>query len=744
MNFITDIAIILIAAGLFTIISRVLNLPRFLGYVIAGVLLGPRVGIVPISSMENVEEWSEIGLIFLLFTLGLELNFYKLKRMSVNVLIAAGGKIFGMLFVGVIVGLASGHTVVESVFLGSVLSMSSSVFIERIYHDMGVEYVPHAKILFDSLKISDLVAMVLMVVLTGIVLGRGHEGVGVLWELMKLLLFLVLCFGIGITFLPVFFRWVHKYVNDEVVLIVAIGLCFAMVELTVLAGFSVDLGAFIMGAVLSCSMEGERIEKSIVHIRDLFAAIFFVSIGMMVDPMVVYANWQTVLILSLITIVGGVVFATVGGVAAGEDVKTAVQMGLSQSMLGEFAFIIAALGCSLGVLSDFIHPVIVTVSVITTFVVTFFIKWMNPLSECLCSILPSAWKAKWAVKADNQRKSTIAVETEWKKIIKSYVLRMIFYGMVSLVVLWMISIYAPDWMRAWFPHKSMVSYKVMCTVFTLLIMSPFLLGMVMRRTTMEASLHKLENYKKQNRHIIHFYSYLKVVIAALIVTSVFYVYFHWHHSWLILVFVLAFGILYATSTLFVMGRLERLFVRNLNSKEAEEKEKRPITAAMQEKLARYDVRVEAVEVQPEYRYIGKTLREMPFRHVADVNVVEIRRGNKRIRVPAGGEMIYPHDILVAVGTTEQLNEFRSIVAANTLPPYADEHPEFEVRKFLLPEQHEWTHKTLRQIKMRSYGCMVVSIMREGNIYTNPLADDMLLPGDMLWIAGEKENIDFIL
>ncbi len=744
MNFITDIAIILIAAGLFTIISRVFKLPRFLGYVVAGVLLGPRVGIVPISGMDNVEEWSEIGLIFLLFTLGLELNFYNLKRMSVNVLIAAAGKIFGMLFVGVIVGLVSGHTVVESVFLGSVLSMSSSVFIERIYHDMGREQASHAKMLFDSLKISDLVAMVLMVVLTGIVLGRGHEGVGILWELMKLLLFLVLCFGIGITFLPVFFRWVHKYVNDEVVLIVAIGLCFAMVEITVHVGFSVDLGAFIMGAVLSCSMEGERIEKSIVHIRDLFAAIFFVSIGMMVDPMVVYAHWQMVLVLSLITIVGGVLFATIGGMAAGEDIKTAVQMGLSQSMLGEFAFIIAALGCSLGVLSSFIHPVIVAVSVITTFVVTFFIKWMEPISKCLCSILPSSWKAKWALKTDNLRNSTIAVETEWKKIIKSYVLQLGFYGMVSIVILWILSIYAPKWLYTWLPGKNLIYYNIMSCVITLLVMSPFLLGMVRRRMSTEHTLHKLENYKKQNRNIILFYSYLKVVLAAVIVTAVFYVYFQWHYAWLILVWVLAASALYGVSRWYAMSRLERLFVHNLNSKEAEEKEKRPITAAMQEKLARYDVHVEGMEVQPEFKYIGKTLREMPFRHVADVNVVEIRRGNRRIRVPAGGEMIYPHDLLVAVGTTEQLHEFRSIVEANTLPPYADEHPEFEVRKFILPHNHKWAHKTLRQIKMRTYACMVVSIMRDEHIYTNPLPDDELLPGDMLWIAGEKENIDFIL
>ena len=295
---ITDLALILASAGLMTLIFKRLKQPSVLGYIVAGILAGPHITLTPtVIDSGNIQTWADIGVVFLLFALGLEFSFKKLMKVGGPAIIAALTIIVGMVVLGFIVGVAMGWKQMDSIFLGGMLAMSSTSIIYKAFEDLGLRTQRFTGLVFGILVIEDLVAIVLMVMLSTMAVSKNFEGMEMVYSIGKLLFFLLLWFLTGIYIIPTFFRRTRLLMGDETLLIVSLGLCFLMVVFATAVGFSSALGAFVMGSILAETIEAEKIERLVKPVKDLFAAIFFVSVGMMVDPgMIAQYIWPIVII----------------------------------------------------------------------------------------------------------------------------------------------------------------------------------------------------------------------------------------------------------------------------------------------------------------------------------------------------------------------------------------------------------------------------------------------------------------
>ena len=742
LSLVTELAIILIAAGVFTVISKALKQPLILGYIVAGFLVGPHLGLFPQFSAESVHQWSEIGIIFLLFNLGLEFSFKKLLKVGSSAILAAGTKCIGMFVVGIVAGKALGWTMMESVFFGGLLSMSSTTIIIKAYDDMGLKNKPYAGLIFGSLVVEDLIAVLLLVLLSTLAVSNSFAGGEMLLGLAKLAFFIVLWFLVGIFLIPTLLKKTRKFFSDEILLIVSIGLCFLMVVLANLVGFSSALGAFVMGSILSETVEGENINRLTGNIKDLFGAIFFVSVGMMLDPAIVGQYWGTILVVTLIAVGGILIFSTAGVLLSGKGLDTAVHAGFSLAQLGEFAFIIAGLGCTLGVMRDFIYPVIIAVSVITTFTTPYMIKAADPVIALLRRKLPAKALAVIDPPVEAAQVTSKAEQSEWKKLLKAYFLRIGLYGVLLVAVVLASDLYleplAERVLQTWNPTlRSIVVVAV-----TLLVMSPLLYGMSVTGGAINRPASKLLKEKRANRWPILSLMLLRVMIAVGFVLVVISGHFELA-GWALLLVILA-GLallLFARFSTRRITKLESTFMTNYNERDIQERKNAPVTSSVNEKLSGYDVHIESVVVSPDFEFIGKTLREMPFRHNAGVNIVKIVRGSRGILTPGGDERVYPGDKLLAVGTEDQIKAFKQSFEESSIP-VEDDQEEFVVEAVDISDGSYLCGKTLREVNMRASGCMVISVQRDGGIVTNPKPDYHFNQGDKVWLAGVKSAVDW--
>ena len=745
MSLMTNLAIILMAAGVFTVISRALKQPLILGYIIAGFLVGPHLGLVPLSDTESVQQWSEIGIVFLLFALGLEFSFKKLFKVGSSALITALVKCVGMFVLGLVVGPLMGWTQMESIFLGGLMSMSSTTIIIKAYDDMGLKNKPHSTLLFGSLVFEDLIAVLLMVLLSTLAVSNKFEGGAMLLALGRLGFFLILWFVVGIFFIPLILKWAHKFLNNEIVLIIGIGLCFMMVWFAESVGFSSALGAFVMGSILAETIEGERIEHSISGVKDLFGAIFFVSVGMMVDPAMIAAHWQPILIITLLAVVGILVFSTTGALIVGQGVENSVHVGFSLAQLGEFAFIIAGLGCSLGVMRDFIYPVVVAVSVITTFTTPYMIKAADPVCNWLYRILPAKLIERFSPSPDATVEDSAAAKQEWKKFFRVYFLRIVLFSVPIIALLLVSANVVPGLLKSWLPSWSEMAINIIATAINVIVVSLLLFGFMTNNASLNRSIELLICDKKHNKWIVNSFIFVRFLIGGVFLVFAIFMFLP-VNVWTLIVFVAIVAALNYIASRYMksVSFIEDVFKKNLNEKENQERLEKPVTMAMQEKLSGFDVHVDAVEIPSECSLAGKTLREMPFRHKADVNVVEINRGNIKIRIPRGDERIYPKDVLLTVGTSSEIEKMREMIAENT--PMVDEmnNDNFVVHTVVLTKQSAFTGKTIRETDLRASGCLIVSVLRDSTLLTSLQPDDRLLEGDKIWIAGEEKSCQFVL
>lgn len=744
LNLVADLALILISAGIITVIFRWLKQPLILGYLVAGFLVGPHFGLFPdVTSVHTVEQWAEIGIIFLLFSLGLEFSFKKLLKVGSSALITSMTVFIGMLVVGMTVGKAMGWTTMESIFLGGMISMSSTTIIIKSFEDLGLKKKPFANIVFGTLIIEDLLAILLMVLLSTLAVSKQFSGEEMVGSILRLIFFMVLWFTVGIFLIPIAMRKAKSFLNDETLLVLAIGLCFGMVIFANAVGFSSALGAFVMGSILAETLQGEKIEKMIENIKNLFGAIFFVSVGMMVDPQIIVQYWKPVLLLTLIVTFGQPFLATLGVLISGRPLKTSIRAGMSLSQIGEFAFILASLGASLGVMREFIYPVMVAVSVITTFITPYFMKLSAPFSEWLEDhIPPKVMKFLNQYSASSQRVSN---KSEWNKLLQVVIIRIVMYTILAVAI--NIGVY-----KLVYPllldnvtHLSELTVKWISTILTILCMFPFLYGLAINKGKVSATFEKLWYDKRSNRGILVAIILFRVFLSIALCVSVFFNYFPFSY-WVLFAGVIAFVlfILISRSDIVRFEKMENLFLSNLNEKDNLERKKRPITTSLKDKMPGYNINIDKIVVSPNAPFIGQSLMEIPFHQEFGVNIVKIIRGNKIITLPSSQERIYPSDILYAIGTEEQMTRFVDSMDYYTGEELPEDDLDVVVTSILLSEKSQLANRKIAQSEVRNYGCMIIGVERGEDSVMNPPADLTMLPDDIIWLVGDKKNLDKII
>ena len=744
LNLVRDLAVILISAGIFTIISKALKQPLILGYIIAGFLIGPHIKFFfNISSAEAVHQWSEIGLIFMMFGLGLEFSFKKLLKVGSGAIVTAGTKFVGVFVIGFIVGQALSWTVMESIFLAGLMSMSSTAVVLKSYDDMGLKSKPYAGLVFGTLVVEDLIAILLMVLLSTMAVSNQFAGGELVGALTKLVFFIILVFVVGIYLIPTLLKKARKYLNDEILLLVSIGLCFAMVSIASAAGFSSALGAFVMGSILAETMESEHIEHLVSPIKDLFGAIFFVSVGMMIAPEVILRNWFIILLIAVLVILTHIVFSAIGILLTGNGLENSVHTGFSLAQLGEFGFIIASVGVSLGVMRDFIYPVIVAVSVITTFTTPYMIRLAGPAYSFLLKKMPDGMLNRLN-QMERTSNSSAAERSDWHKLLSSYFIRILLYSVILLSLMIASRSLLEPFVGRLLPNLSKFVQNLITVVVTIAAMSPLLYGLAVNKGSADVYAKRLIKAKSSNSWPIMGLLLGRFFLAIAFVLVVISTHFELA-GWTAVLLILGGVVFFFISRSRVRERsasMENTFFDNLNAKEVQARKNAPITASIKAKMAGYDVHLDKLKVSADSSYIGMMLKEIPIRDESGANIVKITRGSHVIIVPNGNEKVYPGDELLTVGTEEQLAALREMFKSS-ISAAPEDKSEFNVEPIEVKEDSFLSGVSLKSLDIRKSNCMVISVLRGDNMIINPRAEFVFAPGDVVWIAGDTASVEYL-
>ena len=731
-----DLALILISAGIITLIFKWLKQPLVLGYIVAGLLAGPHVDIFPtVVDTGSIHTWAEIGVIFLLFALGLEFSFKKLMNVGGTAVIAATTEVVSMLVIGYVVGILLGWSPMNSIFLGGMLSMSSTTIIIKAFDDLGLRNQKFTRIVFGTLVVEDLVAILMMVLLSTMAVSQQFAGEELIGSLIKVVFFLILWFLIGIYVLPAFFRKAKKMMNDETLLIIVVGLCLGMVFLATQTGFSAALGAFIMGSILAETVEAEHIEHLIKPVKDLFGAIFFVSVGMLVDPAVLVEYAWPVVIITVVTIVGKAIFSTLGVLISGQPLKTSIQSGFSLAQIGEFAFIIASLGASLKVLDDYVYPIIVAVSVITTFTTPYFIRLSEPFTNWLYKVLPENTLAFFERYASGAK--TINHESDWKKLVKSFMGKMVIYSVLLTAIL----LFSINFLSPFVVDKiEGIWGKIAAAVLSILLMAPFLTALISNKTNQPELFMSLWNDSKYNRGRLVFLVLFRVYLALTFVSLVLINLFHIQYGIGIITAIAVLALIFFFRRSFNQySKMESHFMINLNQREEAEKKKfSSIKTSFTSQMHNKNIHISEIEVSPNSPYIGKTLKELRFRNDFGVSIVKILRGDHKIYIPESSEYIYPQDLISVVGTDEQIERFVTTIESHKNNEQ-EVNREISLQSFTIGDNFPFIGQSLIDSNIGTkFNCMVIGIERESGSYMNPDPAIVFEENDLVWVVGEKE------
>lgn len=739
-HLITDLALILVSAGIITLLFKWLKQPLVLGYIVAGLLAGPYIHIFPtVGDRENISLWAEIGVVFLLFGLGLEFSFKKLMNVGATAFITAGTEVITMLIVGYWAGHLLGWSNMNAIFLGGMLSMSSTTIIIKAFDDLGLRNQRFTSIVFGTLVVEDLVAILMMVLLSTLAVSKGFVGKEMIESVFKVVFFLILWFLVGIFLIPVFLKRVKKLINDETLLIIALGLCLGMVVIATETGFSAALGAFIMGSILAETVEAEHIEHIITPVKDLFGAIFFVSVGMLINPAILVKYAWPVLLITFITLIGKAIFSSCGVLLSGQSLKVSIRSGFSLAQIGEFAFIIAGLGVSLGVLDVFVSPVIVAVSVITTFTTPYFIRLSEPFAEWVYKVLPEKARKRLDRYASGSR--TINHDSDWKKLIKKYGIHLLVQS-VLLTAIFLLStqILYPFLER--FPQLEKGRNSIV-SIITLILMLPFLMALISNKNNSPTLFMNLWKDNKYNRGRLVTLVLFRVFVAIFFVSLVLIHYYHMKYGigMILAVAVLALALVFRRD-LNQYLQLESLFLSNLNRREEVDRENHPLKAGFNNELADKDIYLTSVVVSPYAVCAGKSLAELSFRKEYGVSVVEIVRGDRKIYIPEGSECIYPQDKLSIVGTDRQLKVFQENMHTCLNGRQEVDIPHtISVFSFIVNENFPYVGKSLGQSEFgKKYNCLIVAIERDNSPLIIPDKHTVLCLNDLVWVVGDRKPI----
>lgn len=740
-HLIQDLALILMVAGLVTLLFKKLRQPLVLGYIVAGFLVSPHMPyLMSVVDKADIQTWADIGVMFLLFSLGLDFSFKKILKMGMAPVIAALTIIFCMMALGTGVGTMFGWSRMNCLFLAGMLAMSSTTIIYKALDDLGLRQQRFAGLVMSVLILEDVLAIVMMVMLSTIARGANPDGSMMVESVGKIVFFLVLWFVVGIFLIPPFLRKTRRLMNDETLVVVALGLCCAMAVLSTTVGFSSAFGAFVMGSILAETIEADKITTVVEPVKNLFGAIFFVSVGMLVDPAILVSYAVPILVLVLTILVGQAIFGTMGFMLSGQPLKTAMRCGFSMAQIGEFAFIIASLGLSLRVISDFLYPVVVAVSVITTFLTPYMMKAAIPCYEFMERRLPR----KWIRRLDHMGAIHHTTQTEnnhWRALLKAMAWNVVIYSILSVaVVAIMLSLFLP-FMRRLLPGWELHWWANGITgILTVAMISPFLRSMIMKKNHSE-EFKALWTESRLNRLPLIFTVLVRVAIGA---GFIFYIcnYLSRFQNALIITIALVVILLMALSRRLKHRsiRLERLFVQNLRSRDIEAQvsgKRRPL---FEGHLLDRDIHISEFIVPVDSLWAGKTLAQLKLGNRFGVHVSSILRGSHRINIPDGNMMLFVGDKLQAIGNDEQLNIMNAAMQAELLPEDADiEHREMKLQKLVITADSPLVGKTLKESNVRQrYNFMVVGVEEGQKNLTMMNPNRRFEVGDIVWVVGEEK------
>ena len=743
---IQDLALILVVAGVVTLLFKRLKQPLVLGYIVAGFLVSPHMPLTAsVVDMANVHLWADIGVMFLLFSLGLDFSFKKILKMGASPIISTVTIIFSMSMLGIVVGHLFGWSKMDCIFLGGMLAMSSTTIIYKAFADLGLRQQQFAGLVMSVLILEDILAIVMMVMLSAIASGDSPDGSQMLGSIVKIGFFLVLWLVVGIFAVPLFLRRVRRLINAEVLLIVSLGMCCAMAVFSTKVGFSSAFGAFIMGSILAETVEAERIEKLVEPVKNLFGAIFFVSVGMLVDPQILKDYALPILALVLTILVGQSLLGSLAFMLGGESLKSAMRCGFSMAQIGEFSFIIASLGLSLGVISHFLYPVVVAVSVITTFLTPYMIRLATPAYNALEHRLPSR-----IIRSLNHFSTSHPVTTEkslWKRLLTQMAVITFVYSILSTAVITLMFMFVLPLTRRMLPGWELHWYANAITgLLTVVAISPFLRAMVMKKNRSE-EWKALWAESNHNRLPLLFTVLVRVIIA---ISFIFYI-CNYLSRFTPAIMITIGGVLVG---LMVLSRrtkrnsifLERLFINNLRSRDIEAQvhgRKRPLYEG---KLLDRDIHIADFEVPSDSLWMGRSLKQLALGRKYGVHVSSILRGGRRLNIPDGDSILFPGDHLQVIGSDQQLAQLQHALETEVMGEDMElEKREMRLRQLIISANSPFIGKTLEQSGIRSrYSCMVVGL-EEGEENLSSISPQRAFrKGDIIWLVGEEEDLQVLL
>lgn len=738
-HLVKDLALILVVAGIVTIVFKKLKQPLVLGYVVAGFLVSPHMPyIMSVADRADISTWGDIGVMFLLFSLGLDFSFKKILKMGASPIISTCSIVFCMMMLGIVTGHLFGWSRMDSIFLGGMLAMSSTTIIYKAFDDLGLRQQRFAGLVMSVLILEDILAIVMMVMLSAIANGSNPDGGQMIGSLMKIGFFLILWFVVGIFLIPLMLRSMRKFINNETLLIVALGLCCAMAVLSTKVGFSSAFGAFVMGSILAETIEAERIIKVVEPVKNLFGAVFFVSVGMLVDPAILVEYSWPIVTLVLVIILGQVIFGSLSFLIGGQSIKSAMQCGFSMAQIGEFSFIIASLGLSLGVIGKFLYPVVVAVSVITTFLTPYMIRMATPAYGMLERRLPK----KWIMAMNNLTlaKQTTQPEAKWRTLIKQMVRITVIYSILSGASIALMFTFFLPFVRQLLPHWWA---NAACGLLTLLFISPFLRAIMMKKNHSE-EFKALWNSNPYNRLPLILTIIVRVAVASAFVFYICYYLTRFTNALMISIALAAVALMIISRSLKKRSiKMERLFMQNLRSREIVAEvmgRRRPLYEG---RLLDRDVHISDFTIPEDSLWAGKMLCELEFRNRYGVHISSILRGSQRINIPNGGTILFPGDNIQAIGSDDQLTAFSE--ALNT--ELHDKDPEIEKREMKLHQvvinrNGIFAGKTLRDSGIRDvYNCMVVGLEEGKENLSQMDPSHKLRHDEAIWIVGEQDDIE---
>lgn len=728
---IADLAWILLLGAVVTLLFKKLKQPVVLGYILAGFLASPNFEYLPsISSLANIEFWAEIGIVVLMFSLGLEFSFKKLMNSGSSAIVTTLIIVTGMTLAGFGVGKLLDFNTINCIFLGGMISMSSTTIILKALTDLGLKQKKFATLVLSVLIIEDLFAVLMLVLLSSLAVGEV-QGSELLFSIGKLVFFLIIWVVVGVYVFPGLLNRIRKYLNGETLLVLSMALCFSMAIFSVMCGFSLELGAFVMGSVLAGTTAAERMEKVVVPVKDLFGSVFFISVGMMVDPTVIFTYWPEVLILAAVVIVGMIIFGSLGMLATGQSLRVAIESGFTLTQIGEFSFIIASLGMSLGVLVPTLYPIIVAVSVITIFTTPYFIKMADGFYGFIEPRLPSG--LQFLIERYTKQPTDVSENKRlWNEILKRYIWKIVLYSVILIAIIMVSRLFfypLCEYFLGRFGH-------LVATLVTLAFMSPFLVALSFSKLR-PGEKSRLESVGSSYAVPIVAMKIVRYILALFFLVYFFGQYYTWTVAWLIGVGCFILILAFAGTKLFKRYKsMEKRFMDNLNIRE---NTKYGINNNLVD-----DLHQAFVEVEPSTGFVGDRLKHTGLRHDFGLSVSSIQRGNELIPLPSGDMRIFPGDVLGVIGTDEQIKMLNDAIEAekHAIESRTVQRPQVELASIRLGSDSPIIGKPLAQTDLRNeYYSMLVKIFREDEGYIQPSPDLMLQAGDVVWLVGDPIQFD---